>query len=337
MKTIRIAATFPIATFPIVVLASWASWSPALAEAPNEASYTVRFNASWSQSSHPIEWPEDAHFSRLVGGVHSAGADFWQEDALASEGIKDMAERGRTSTLSQEVQAAVGAGTAREVILGGAINPSPGAATAEFTVSRDFPLATVVTMVAPSPDWFTGVDSINLFENGNWVEQKVFTVYAWDAGTDSGDTFDAADAPTSPRERIHLLESQSFRDNPVGTFVFTRKSSPGGAPLALNSGRFLVRALWEDFAGTRQYADAATFTDDSGYFWFFDPENVELVVKVLDGCGVNQHFWVFAAGLTNVRVEIEVYDTVRQRTLNRTNELGTPFAPIQDTLAFPCS
>ena len=52
-------------------------------------------------------------------------------------------------------------------------------------------------------------------------------------------------------------------------------------------------------------------TDDSGYLWFFDADNIELIVKVLDGCGVNNRYWVFAGGLTNVEVDIIVTDTPR--------------------------
>jgi hypothetical protein len=308
----------------------------ATAEVADTAEYDVRFEATWSRASHPADWPDDAHFSGLVGGVHSADVDFWHDGAYASNGIKDMAERGRTSTLSQEVQAAIGAGQAREVILGGAINPSPGVATGQFTVSRDFPLATVLTMVAPSPDWFTGVDAISLFENGNWVDQKIFTVYAWDAGTDSGATFDSGNEETVPRERIHLLESLSFDDNPIGRFVFTRRNGPPREKLLLGGGRFEVGVVWEDFLGTRQAATPVVMTGDTGYFWFFDPANVELVVKVLDGCGVNGQYWVFASGLTNVRVELEVFDKAGQRAFSRVNPLGTPFAPIQETYAFPC-
>ena len=50
-------------------------------------------------------------------------------------------------------------------------------------------------------------------------------------------------------------------------------------------------------------------TDDSGYFWFFDPANVELVVKVLDGRAVNGKFWVFYGALTNVEYDLAVTST----------------------------
>lgn len=68
--------------------------------------------------------------------------------------------------------------------------------------------------------------------------------------------------------------------------------------------------------------------------WFFRGENSELIVKVLDACSVNNHFWVFAGGLTNVQVELTVTDrdTGTSRVYN--NLQSTPFQPIQDTAAF---
>ena len=50
-------------------------------------------------------------------------------------------------------------------------------------------------------------------------------------------------------------------------------------------------------------------TNDTGYLWFFNADNVEVVVKVLDGCALNQRYWVFAGGLTDVEVVMKVIDS----------------------------
>jgi hypothetical protein len=63
---------------------------------------------------------------------------------------------------------------------------------------------------------------------------------------------------------------------------------------------------------------------------------VELVVKVLTGCSVNDHYWVFAGGLTDVFVELKVTDALTGVMKSYSNALGTPFQPIQDSSAFPC-
>jgi hypothetical protein len=87
---------------------------------------------------------------------------------------------------------------------------------------------------------------------------------------------------------------------------------------------------------TGNTARSVELTSDTGYFWFFDEDNVEVVLKVLDACVLNDNFWLFAAGLTNVEVEIRVTDMVLGTERTFANPLGTPFAPIQETSLLPC-
>jgi hypothetical protein len=75
-------------------------------------------------------------------------------------------------------------------------------------------------------------------------------------------------------------------------------------------------------------------TDQSGYFWFFGAANVEEIVKVLDGCAVNGHKWVYISGLTDVRVVTTVTDTRTGAFRTYQNPQGTPFALVRDTSAF---
>lgn len=105
--------------------------------------------------------------------------------------------------------------------------------------------------------------------------------------------------------------------------------------LCLEDGRFRARATWSDFAGNDGVGQAIPLGDDSGLFWFFWPDNIEIAVKVLDGCGVNGRYWVFAAGLTSVRVELEVTDLATSQTWVRSTSLGERFPSILDAGAFP--
>jgi virginiamycin B lyase len=107
--------------------------------------------------------------------------------------------------------------------------------------------------------------------------------------------------------------------------------------LCLNSDRFSVTADFQPTPeGPSTPATAVPLTPDTGYFWFFDPSNVELVTKVLDGCSTNGNFWFFASGLTNVGVQITVTDTLTGASKPYSNAVGAAFPPIQDTAAFPC-
>ena len=112
---------------------------------------------------------------------------------------------------------------------------------------------------------------------------------------------------------------------------------PDSHTLCLTNGRFEVTPSFQTTpSGPSAPANAVPLTRDTGYFWFFDAANIELVTKVLNGCGVNGGFWFFASGLTNVGVDILVTDTVTGTAKNYSNAVGTAFPPIQDTAAFPC-
>jgi len=107
--------------------------------------------------------------------------------------------------------------------------------------------------------------------------------------------------------------------------------------LCLNNGRFAVTADFQQTPeGPSASATAVPLTSDTGYFWFFDSTNIELVTKVLTGCAVNNSYWVFAGGLTNVGVQLTVTDTMTGAVKMYSNTFGTPFQPIQDSSAFPC-
>jgi predicted esterase len=108
---------------------------------------------------------------------------------------------------------------------------------------------------------------------------------------------------------------------------------PAPTTLCLRAGRFRVEAAWDTGAASGP-AQGVEVSDESGTFWFFSPENLELDVKVLDGCALNGRYWVFAAGLTNVETTITVTDT-QNGTVESYHRAGGPaFQPIQDTSAF---
>ena len=107
--------------------------------------------------------------------------------------------------------------------------------------------------------------------------------------------------------------------------------------LCLNDGRFRVRVAWTRTDQSSGPGMGVPLTADSGYFWFFNAANIELVVKVLDACTIAPgRFWVFGGGLTNVGVVMTVEDRQTGAVRTYTNAQGTPFVPLQDTGAFLC-
>jgi hypothetical protein len=102
-------------------------------------------------------------------------------------------------------------------------------------------------------------------------------------------------------------------------------SACGGAPedLCLFDDRFRVSVTWRDQrTGDTGVGTAEPFGPRTGFFWFFNAANVELVVKLLDGRLINGHFWVFYGALSDVEYTITVLDTVTQRTAVYTNPPG---------------
>ncbi len=118
------------------------------------------------------------------------------------------------------------------------------------------------------------------------------------------------------------------------SFVETEGCVADEKALCLQDERFRVTVAWEDSKGNTGDGYAAAMTADTGYFWFFHPDNVEIVVKVLDGRSVNGHFWVFYGALSNVEFRLEVTDTESGKRRTYENPQGR-FASRGDTRAFP--
>jgi ELWxxDGT repeat protein len=109
--------------------------------------------------------------------------------------------------------------------------------------------------------------------------------------------------------------------------------APGVGALCLLGDRFKVEALWQDPQGNSGTGQAAALTPDTGYFWFFSPENVEVVAKVIDGRPVDGNFWFFYGALSNVQYWLTVTDTATGAVRRYLNPQGQ-LASVGDTEAF---
>ena len=226
--------------------------------------------------------------------------------------------------------------------------PTAGSFTVRLTVSSAFgtdSTTKVITVASNQP-----VAGFTYSPSSPSVNQPVSFVdtstgapstWLWDFGDQSSSTeknpvhvFGAAG--TFP---VTLTVSNAFGTDATTGTVTVAEDQVGciadPTSLCLNDGRFQVTALWHKRDGSSGLANAVPLTADTGYFWFFNPSNVEVVTKVLNACGTafNSH-WVFAAGLTNVEVTLTITDSETQQVRTYTNPLGVPFQPIQDTSAF---
>ena len=222
---------------PLWAMSSFLLMSTAMAQ--GTATYELTFTSTWSSTTHPANFPSNPHFSGLIGGTHSSSVSFWNTGQTASNGIKSMAEFGAKGTLRSEINQAINASNAGEVIDGGGIGRSPGSVKTTFQVNSQWNLVTVTSMLAPSPDWFVGVSGLNLLdENNNWRKRHEVELFVYDAGTDSGSDYTSPDQATNPRENISRISTSPFLVSgtvkSVGSFVFELKSSTPQVSLSVD-------------------------------------------------------------------------------------------------------
>lgn len=187
-------------------------------------------------------------------------------------------------------------------------------------------------------------------------DQVLFTAWTGAAGTELWQVDGGVEAPqlvadlypgpesSSPwvfavaDGRVHFLAD----DGLVGREIW-EVGEPSVAPcvpspttLCLLDGRFRVRAMWRDFAGRMGEAEVVPLTGDSGYLWFFSPGNPEVLLKVVDACGLPgfENFWAYSTGLTNVEVELEIVDTWSGQRKRVRTALGETFGPVFDSGSF---
>jgi ELWxxDGT repeat protein len=124
------------------------------------------------------------------------------------------------------------------------------------------------------------------------------------------------------------LVTESFNPAAMGAAC-----APSSTRLCLTDGRFSVEAQWTDFQANSGVGHAVELTEDTGYFWFFTDNNVEVVLKVLDARVFSDHFWVFYGALSNVEYDLVVTDTETGAVRTYHNPSGN-FASVGDTAAF---
>ncbi len=191
------------------------------------AHYRIELDISWSAETHPLEWPaEGGHLSDLTGVTHNSRYVMFADGRTATTGLKLIAENGRASIMLAELDEARRRKRIDRVIQGEKLEAVPGKIVAEFDASTDYPLVSFVTMLAPSPDWFTGAASVLVYDEGAFKERIEGMLWAWDAGTDSGVTYIAENDETQPAESIRLLATPHFLTEkglvPVGKYVISR-------------------------------------------------------------------------------------------------------------------
>ena len=198
---------------------------PILAISQSSAVYTISFESDWASPVHGT-LPGNAHWSNLVGVTHNSNHVFWELGQLATLGVERVAEVGNNVEFENEVNTQITAGNADqylEMAFDAPNNAESGASLISVTVSEDYPLITLLSMIAPSPDWFIGVNSYSLLDgSNNWKDGIVIDMYPYDAGTEQGSVYSTSNSPSNPHVPIFDRRNMSpFTGPRVGRLILS--------------------------------------------------------------------------------------------------------------------
>jgi Concanavalin A-like lectin/glucanases superfamily len=197
------------------------------------------------------------------------------------------------------------------------------------------------------PLWIGGDAAWAYSPNGAMTEVRL-----WNVARTMQQIRDTINVPlTSPQAGLVAVWSMAGPNDSLGghngTFVGTHAAlnepvaiscGSSGANSFCLDGRFFVTVSWRvgDFTSTTTGIGTTVSAPNpnSGIFWFFAANAWELMVKAIDGCGLNSRFWIFSAATTDVFYRLEVTDVRAGTTKIYFNYPGPPAPAVTDTSAF---
>lgn len=202
-----------------------------LSYAQSVATYNIEFTNYWNSTNHSVgtTFPgSDAHWSPLVGINHNSSVTFVEMGGTATTGVENIAEIGNSNVFQTvDVQNAINANNAEQFFNAGDLflnEPTDKIILNGFEVSEDFPLLTMLSMIAPSPDWMIAVNSLELRDGGNWKTSITMDLFAYDAGTEEGTAYSLSNPATIGGTITSLRNVAPFDDTRVAELKITLAS-----------------------------------------------------------------------------------------------------------------
>ncbi|KAK7482033.1 hypothetical protein BaRGS_00026725 [Batillaria attramentaria] len=247
------------------------------------AEYKLTFYGAWSKEKFPRMYPRyrpSAQWSKIIGRTHGPTYQMWSEGSMASHALKRFAEDGDALLYDAEPQ---GYNGVFDTFHCEAIRGGEGKTSTFILVDGVHSKVSFVSKMVPSPDWFVGLDGLELCRRGRWRARAHVNLRPLDAGTDRGYTFTSPNWPSHPREPIYQITS-SHPNHPASAFLYPEyKRLPRVAyvdvervaqyhrrgpvsNLKSNVGNNLVvfteSATGDSESGSRNGGDLASATDD---------------------------------------------------------------------------
>lgn len=180
-----------------------------------EKKYQVTIVSNWNVMDH-VSVPGNAHFSPVVSVAHNEKYQLLSIGGMATEGLQELAETGRTGLIVREIQVAMQTGKIGNlVVTQNQFVKDQLRQTFTVTVTPETPYLSFVTMIAPSPDWIVGLSKVRLFDRETGFSKGTVqpqALYAIDAGTENGDfggNFSINNESTTPRQRIGFFSKSA--------------------------------------------------------------------------------------------------------------------------------
>lgn len=126
------------------------------------AVYKVTLEGHWSKEFFPKHYPiirPPAHFSKSFGVSHNASFSLFKVDKIASDGLKEFCEHADTDEWeNDEVSSNL---VFDEFSIPKLSDPMDQVESRLFVQSNNS-LVSIVTKLMPSPDWFIGLESLQV-------------------------------------------------------------------------------------------------------------------------------------------------------------------------------
>ncbi len=204
----------------------------ALCFSQSTATYNITFTNYWNSSDHSVgtSFPgSNAHWSDLVGVNHNSSVTFLEMGGTATTGVENIAELGNQNIFQTvEVQAAIDANNAEQFFNAGDLflnEPTDEIVYNGLVVSEEFPLLTMLSMIAPSPDWMIGINSLNLRDSGSWRTSITMDLFPYDAGTEDGTAYSLSNPASNPIGVISNIQGVApFNSTRVASIEITLQS-----------------------------------------------------------------------------------------------------------------
>ena len=253
--------------------------------------YKVRSTGTWTVTDFPTDYPNPSnpHLSPPVVVGHNSDYSPFAPGTLATPGLKNVAETGNPTVIKEELAAAEAAGSVLGYSVGMATLPECCGSSVrtnvdQVPVDQSYPFVSSVFMLAPSPDWFSGLYSFSMCnaKTNHWWGYMSLYSRTYDAGTDDASTYGANNSALTPPAPVseatclsHPVLCNKGVVQPTAMFFFQLGTVVGNVDCKHNAryeiestGAFTPASFPTDYPANPFFSAPVAISHNSGYSLF---------------------------------------------------------------------